>query len=493
MELSYQTTVLGKRKASRHQENLVLHLTTPTTSQDEHSDMEPSGSKPSTSKGPPVIINGLLVYDTKRRYCCTYQGCEKAYIKPSRLEEHERSHTGQRPFVCDNCNKSYLRETHLHAHARSHQPEAMRPFKCERVDCEKRFWTSQHLKVHHSWHDGIKPYKCTKTGCNDAFAKHHQLRAHICAAHAPPGTKPFICEQVGCTKSFDTNQHLKTHQRTHNSNRYTCVHLDCLASANGVPAFFHTWSALQSHIRTAHPPACFHQLCIGRTFTTQANLRAHMKLHEQHEVEATLEVAADPDPDDEEPSRKRRRGGDIGRDWECKVAGCEKDFKSKKALATHTNVTHLGMRDFICQHIDCGRTFGYKHLLQRHLAKYHAPELSGSESSDDSSSSEEAHDSRIPVSSIDAITGQAYAERADNILKSAKGLCCPFPHLQALQGEQPPDDSINSPNTGATQTCTYVFSRAYDLRRHLASFHDVVVRKISVDEWVSRQKRIMRL
>jgi len=59
------------------------------------------------------------------------------------------------------------------------------------------------------------PSKCQEAGCDEAFAKHHQLRAHICASHAPPGTKPYHCEHEGCLKSFNTNQHLRAHQKTH--------------------------------------------------------------------------------------------------------------------------------------------------------------------------------------------------------------------------------------------------------------------------------------
>lgn len=45
--------------------------------------------------------------------------------------------------------------------------------------------------------------------------KHHQLREHLCTAHAPPGTKPYMCEHSGCTKSFSTNQKLRTHMKIH--------------------------------------------------------------------------------------------------------------------------------------------------------------------------------------------------------------------------------------------------------------------------------------
>lgn len=82
------TTVLGKR--SRNKVHVgVIHL---PSSCSEHSDLEPVAS---TSQAKPVLINGRLVANTKKRYRCTFAGCDKAYTKPSRLEEHERSHTGE--------------------------------------------------------------------------------------------------------------------------------------------------------------------------------------------------------------------------------------------------------------------------------------------------------------------------------------------------------------------------------------------------------------
>jgi general transcription factor IIIA len=100
-------------------------------------------------------------------------------------------------------------------------------------------------------------------------------------------------------------------------------------------SYFPTWSALQHHIRTVHPPTCTHSSCQGRTFTSQKGLRAHHKLHEERELEKELAAgmaAEDDDMDSMEPPLKRRRGGEIGRDWKCDVDGCDKDFKSVSAF-----------------------------------------------------------------------------------------------------------------------------------------------------------------
>ncbi|KAJ7350369.1 hypothetical protein DFH08DRAFT_108230 [Mycena albidolilacea] len=461
--LEASSTVLGKRSRGQY----LLHLSSsPEPCGFSDSEFRPRAS---TSKSLPILINGTLVSDTKKRYKCTHTGCDKAYSKPSRLEEHERSHSGQRPFVCDTCGKSYLRETHLHAHARSHLPQSDRPFVCSQPNCEKRFWTAQHLRVHLDWHNGAKPFTCPEANCLEAFAKHHQLRAHKCSVHATPGTKPYQCEHEGCTQSFATNQHLRTHSKVHNEKRYTCSHPTCLAAGGDTLTFYPTWTALQHHNRTAHPPTCVHPSCSGRIFSSQKGLRAHQAIHEQQAAEAVIDSTMNTKDVDGEPPRKKRRGGELGRDWKCEFDGCTKDFKSKKALTTHTNITHLGQRDHVCPHETCKRAFGYKHLLQRHLTKRHSAS-SASESSD-----EDATFFPTPAAAkldIDTITGNNYAQAASKKLKAAKALRCPYPHLDDLAA------------VGDGLPCDYVFSRAYDFRRHLQSEHDVIVDKNSVDMWV---------
>ena len=114
--------------------------------------------------------------------------------------------------------------------------------------------------------------------------------------------------------------------------RYTCVHIDCMGGTNSAPTFFSTWSALQSHVRINHPPTCLHSSCNRRTFANQGNLRAHMKLHDEREAELESETSRHIGENDDEPLKKKRRGGDQGRDWQCDVLGCDKDFKSVRVV-----------------------------------------------------------------------------------------------------------------------------------------------------------------
>jgi general transcription factor IIIA len=153
-------------------------------------------------------------------------------------------------------------------------------------------------------------------------------------------------------------------------------------------------------------------------------------------------------------------------------------------LITHTRVTHLGKRDFICHHPDCDRAFGYKHLLQRHLAKAH-PSTQSELGSDTSSSGDDI----TPKADfdIDTITGESYAKHAEEMVKSAKSLRCPYPHLQYLTVDINLLACMDS--SSSRRNCDYVFSRGYDLRRHLGASHGVNLPKETVDEWVKLQKQ----
>lgn len=85
-------SVLGKRKPHSKPDTFVLHLSSSPEpgSVLSDSDFEP----PKKGSGPPILVNGTLVAHTKKPFKCPHVSCEKSYSKPSRLAEHERSHTG---------------------------------------------------------------------------------------------------------------------------------------------------------------------------------------------------------------------------------------------------------------------------------------------------------------------------------------------------------------------------------------------------------------
>lgn len=326
-----------------------------------------------------------------------------------------------------------------------------------------------------------------------------------------------ICECTMASKMYALST-ISDFRRISIDKRYTCVNEACLPTAEHPIVFYPTWTALQHHTRMAHPPTCTDPSCNGRVFASQKGLRLHQRIHEQRDEETQLNaVVFESDRDDEQPPKKRRRGGEHGRDWKCEVEGCEKDFKSvrihalpekllnffllqSKALNVHHKVTHLGRKDFICSHESCGASFGYKHLLQRHVVRLHFKHSDNSSTDkrdayQDASSSSGSDVPTKPLMGIEDITGSAYTSRAQELLGTTQAIRCPYPHLQDISFVLcSRDDETATEQLGRTEStlagpyCAYVFRRAYDLRRHLRAIHKVEAVKESTDLWVSKMK-----
>ncbi|EGW33338.1 uncharacterized protein SPAPADRAFT_135830 [Spathaspora passalidarum NRRL Y-27907] len=202
-----------------------------------------------------------------KKFLCTFENCDKAYSKPSLLEQHMRSHTNERPFKCshEDCDKSFLRKSHLDAHMVSHATD--KPFHCS--VCGKGVNSQQHLRRHEITHS--KSFTCTYEGCSEAFYKHQSLRHHILSVHE----KTLTCTH--CNKSFQRPYKLAQHNLKHHgdSPAYQCDHAGCFSN-------FKTWSALQFHVKQEHPKlkcSICGKGCVGRK-----GLRSHMLSHDEQKM-----------------------------------------------------------------------------------------------------------------------------------------------------------------------------------------------------------------
>ena len=52
----------------------------------------------------------------QKLYVCPYEGCNKSYNAKNYLVNHERLHTGERPYTCNNCGKGFSRVLDLKKH-----------------------------------------------------------------------------------------------------------------------------------------------------------------------------------------------------------------------------------------------------------------------------------------------------------------------------------------------------------------------------------------
>ncbi|XP_066090033.1 PR domain zinc finger protein 5 isoform X2 [Saccopteryx bilineata] len=151
-------------------------------------------------------VHVQVVHERHKKYRCEL--CNKAFVTPSVLRSHKKTHTGEKEKICPYCGQKFASTGTLRVHIRSHTGE--RPYQCPY--CEKGFSKNDGLKMHIRTHTQEKPYKCSD--CSKAFSQKRGLDEH---RRTHTGEKPFQCDV--CDLAFSLKKMLIRHKMTHNPNR----------------------------------------------------------------------------------------------------------------------------------------------------------------------------------------------------------------------------------------------------------------------------------
>ena len=86
----------------------------------------------------------------RRMLPCNF--CTKSFDRPSLLNRHLRTHTGERPHACEICSKAFSTSSSLNTHRRIHSGE--KPHECG--VCGKKFTASSNLYYHRMTHVKVR-------------------------------------------------------------------------------------------------------------------------------------------------------------------------------------------------------------------------------------------------------------------------------------------------------------------------------------------------
>uniref|UniRef100_F6TVE9 Zinc finger protein n=2 Tax=Ciona intestinalis TaxID=7719 RepID=F6TVE9_CIOIN len=320
--------------------------------------------------------------DTKKKFTCQF--CQKVFTKNFDLEQHKRSHTGEKPFQCIVCGRAFAQKSNVKKHMVSHKvwlkgtatfsqacskdnnsgvPDSVDvSFNCQY--CGESFPSYNKRKSHMQVHKDQQVYKCLKEECSLTFRDLDAFIAHV-KGHETGMT--YRCHQ--CHKVFKSLHDLGLHQyQVHLNSRKKSIQTKTYPCQLCPSKFSHP-TALREHvINDPHHHVC--RIC-DATFTCERYLRKHtfMQHKEENAKGATCTVCG-----------KSLRSVYYLRlhmfihtkELPYRCTKCDAAFNRKDKVKRHM-LTHDPVKRFKCplrNVLECNKEFSRADKLKEHIINH---------------------------------------------------------------------------------------------------------------------------